>query len=171
MKPPIILKTILDICLFFSAISLITSISFFILELYSGEDFTEISVNGIEITELSTSIIILILGEFLVAALFIYTIYILRKLIRNFFKGKLFTVYQIASLKLIGYLIILSTLCQGIINFLAPILLTQRAEFRVELDLKFGSFWFILAIGLFFTFLSKVFENAKNLKEENELTV
>jgi hypothetical protein len=35
----------------------------------------------------------------------------------------------------------------------------------------FGSFWFILAIGLFFIFLSKVFENAKKLKEENELTV
>ncbi|WP_410503513.1 hypothetical protein [Gillisia sp. JM1] len=33
------------------------------------------------------------------------------------------------------------------------------------------SFWFLLAVGLFFIFLSRIFDNARILKEENELTV
>jgi succinate-acetate transporter protein len=60
---------------------------------------------------------------------------------------------------------------QGIVNFITPIIIEGEGTVGIKIDFSFGSFWFILAIGLFFIFLSKVFENAKNLKEENELTV
>jgi NADH:ubiquinone oxidoreductase subunit K len=171
MKPPILLKIILDICLFFLIIGLISSVSIFVFQLVTGDKIATININGIETEDFNTPVLILISIEILIAALFIYTIYILRKLIRNFFKGKLFTVFQIASLKLIGQLIILSSACQGIINFVGPIIIKDEIKFGVGVDFSLGSFWFILAIGLFFIFLSKVFENAKNLKDENELTV
>jgi hypothetical protein len=41
----------------------------------------------------------------------------------------------------------------------------------LDMELSVNSFWFTLALGLFFILLSKVFEQAKNIKEENELTV
>ena len=107
----------------------------------------------------------------IVDGLFIYTIYVLSKLIRDFCSGKLFTRFQIASLKIIGQLIILITIFQGIVNFATPLIIKGEGRIGIEIGFSFGSFWFILAIGLFFIFLSKAFENAKKLKEENELTV
>jgi hypothetical protein len=171
MKPSILLKTILDICLYFLVISLIISVFFFVIQLITGENLTPININGTKILEFNTSSSVLIIIEMLIASMFIYTIYILRKLIRNFFKGKLFTTFQIASLRLIGQLIILITIFQGIVNFITPLIINGEGRIGIEIDFTFGSFWFILAIGLFFIFLSKVFENAKKLKEENELTV
>ena len=171
MKPPILLKTILDICLYFLLLSLISSVVFIVIYLITGEILIPITIDGSNIIEFTTPIQFLICVELLIASLFVYTIYILRKLIRNFFKGKLFTSFQITSLRLIGQLIILTTICQGIINILAPIIIEKKGRIGIEIDFSFGSFWFILATGLFFIFLSKIFENAKQLKEENELTV
>ncbi len=101
----------------------------------------------------------------------IYTIYLLRQLIRNFFKGILYTRYQIATLNLIGQLILLTTIASLVIELISDILLDETARMNMHIDFSFGSFWFILAIGLFFIYLSKIFKNAKNLKEDNELTV
>ncbi len=171
MKPPILLKTILDICLYFLVIGLTVSVFFFVIQLVTGENFSPVNINGTEIITFDTPSTILISVKMIIAGLFICTIYILRKLVRNFFKGRLFTPFQIASLKIIGQLIILITILQGIVNFITPIIIEGEGTVGIKIDFSFGSFWFILAIGLFFTFLSKVFENAKNLKEENELTV
>ncbi len=171
MKPPILLKTILDICLYFLVLSLIALIIFFFFQLANGENLIPVTINGVKVVEFDTAVKLLVFIEILVAGLFIYTVYILRKLIRNFFKGQLFTRFQIASLKIIGQLIILITIIQGIINFVAPLIITGKGRIGIEIGFSFGSFWFILAIGLFFIFLSKIFENAKTLKEENELTV
>ncbi len=171
MKPPLLLKTILDICLYLLMLSLFASIIFFFFQLANGENLIPVTINGVKVVEFDIATKILVFIEMLVAALFIYAVYILRKLISNFFKGQLFTRFQIASLKIIGQLIILTTLIQGIINFVAPLITTGKGRIGIEVGFSFGSFWFILSIGLFFIFLSKVFENAKKLKEENELTV
>tara|TARA_R100000935_G_C2837557_1_gene169012 strand:+ start:2892 stop:3407 length:516 start_codon:yes stop_codon:yes gene_type:complete len=171
MKPPILLKTILDICLYLLVIGFIVSVSFFIIQLITGENLSPLNINGTKIIKFNTPSKVLIAIEMLIAGLFIYTIYILRKLVRDFFRGKLFTRFQIASLKIIGQLIILITIFQGIVNFVAPLLINSEGRIGIKVGFSFGSFWFILSIGLFFVFLSKVFQNAKNLKEENELTV
>jgi hypothetical protein len=171
MKQPILLKTILDICFILLALTFFSAVIIFIITLIHGESFYPITVNGSMLTEITPSTVFLISAELIIGGMILYTVYILRKLIRNFLKGKLYTRFQIATLNLVGQLVIFITLAKGFIDFLGKILFESRVGVDLGMELSFGSFWFILAIGLFFIYLSKIFENAKNLKEENELTV
>ena len=171
MKPPILLKTILDICFILLLLTFLSASILFIIMLVVGDSFVPINLNDRIISELTPVSITLLFIELLIAGLLVYTIYILRKLVRNIFKGKLFTRYQATSLNLIGQLIILITLAQSFTEFMARLFLESEMGLVMELDLSFISFWFVLAIGLFFIYLSKIFENARLLKEENELTV
>jgi hypothetical protein len=171
MKQPILLKTILDICFILLAFTFLSAVILFILTLSLGERFHFISINGVILTEFTPYNIILISAELVIGGLVLYTVYILRKLVRNFLKGKLYTTLQITALNLVGQLIILITLAQGVIEFFGKIVIDSRVGIDFGMKLSFGSFWFILAIGLFFIYLSKIFQNAKNLKEDNELTV
>lgn len=171
MKPPILLKTILDIAFYFFAISIVGAMFFLIAGIYNGTTLIPLYINGKEVTDFTSFTVGLLISQFLIAVLILYTIYLLRKLIRNFFTGKLFTKFQIASLKLIGKLIIVAILAQALLEFIGRLYLQKKASLGIEFDLEYGSFWFVLSIGLFFIFLSKVLQNAKKLKEENELTV
>ena len=171
MKPPILLKTILDICFFLLLLTFISASIISIITFSVGDDLYPIVVNDQVISELTLMAVLLIIAELLIGGLLVYTVYILRKLIRNFFKGKLFTRYEIASLNLIGRLIIVITLAQGLMDFLGKIFVESKLRLGIEIDLSFNSYWFVLAIGLFFIYLAGIFENARLLKEENELTV
>ncbi|MFV8837008.1 DUF2975 domain-containing protein [Salinimicrobium soli] len=170
MKQPILLKTILDVCLILLFFSFFGSFLVFLIGLF-GNNFAPMELNHREISMITPEVISLVIAQFIVSGLLVYTVYLLRKLVRNFFKGKLFTLYQIASLKLIGQLIILVILLQGVLDFLGGIFLSEKVRMGIQMDLSFGSLWFILAIGLFFIYLSKIFDNARRIKEENELTV
>lgn len=171
MKQPILLKTILDICFILLALKFFSAFVVYIITLGFGESFYPMTINGDIVTEITPSTIFIFSAELVIGGLILYTVYILRKLIRNFLKGKLYTRFQVATLNLVGQLIILITLAKGFIDFLGKMLFKSRVEMDLSMELSFGSFWFILAIGLFFIYLSKIFENAKKLKEENELTV
>lgn len=171
MKQPLLLKSILDICFILLVLAFFSAVGIFILTLAFGENFTLIELNGQALSEFTPVNIGLFTAELLIGGLILYTVYILRKLVRDFLKGKFFTTFQIATLNLVGQLIVVITLTSGLTDFLGKILIESKATLRVGMDFSFGSFWFILALGLFFIYLSKIFENAKNLKEENELTV
>lgn len=105
------------------------------------------------------------------AGIFLYSVYILRKVVRNFFKKKLFTLLQITGLKLAGRLIVLASILNAIVSFLSPLILESNLKLGFEIESNFGSFWMQLAMGLFLILLSESFTKAKSLKEENELTV
>lgn len=171
MKQPILLKSVLDICFIFLAFTFIASLIGTVLGFYTNEFPIDIEIAGNPANNLSFTTISLLILKVVVSGLILFTIYLLRQLVRNFFKGKLFNIYQIAALNLIGQLIILSTLLGTITDFLSDLLLTDTARLGFYFDFSFGSFWFVLALGLFFIYLSKIFDNAKKLKEENELTV
>lgn len=171
MKPPILLKTILDISFFLLLLTFCSALGVTAMTAAFGQGFIPIEIDGQVISELSPVALVVIFAELVIGGLSVYTIYVLRKLVRSFFKGKFFTRYQIASLNLIGQLIIVVTLGQAVIGVFARIYFESRVQVGVQADLSFTSFWFILAIGLFFMYLSKIFENARLLKEENELTV
>lgn len=107
----------------------------------------------------------------MVSAIFIYIVYVLRKVVRSFFKRKLFVPIQISGLKIIGNLIIIATITEVAIDFLLRLFLEQKTNIGIDLKPSFNSLWFTLALGLFFILLSKSFGYAKGLQEENELTV
>ena len=171
MKPPILLKTILDICFYLLLLSFLSAVFIAVITAFMGGESIPVEINGRIISEFTPIALIVIFSELFLEGLLVYTVYILRKLIRNFFKRKLFTRYQIASLNLIGRLIIIITLGQGLINFITKIFFEAKLFLGIEVNLSFISFWFILAIGLFFIYLSKIFENARHLREDNEYTV
>ena len=171
MKQPILLKTVLDICFIFLAFTFVASLIGTAVGFYTNEFPINIEIGGNSAHNPSITTVSLLIIKVVVSGLVLFTIYLLRQLVRNFFKGKLFNNYQIAALNLIGQLIILSTLLGTITDFLSDLLLSDSARLGFYFDFSFGSFWFILALGLFFIYLSKIFDNARKMKEENELTV
>ncbi|MFO8146631.1 MAG: DUF2975 domain-containing protein [Gillisia sp.] len=172
IKPPILLKTILDILYILLIISIISSLILFILSLMFSEKIPfSVKINEYEIEEFSNAIILGISLEFIISGIFIYIIYILRKVVRSFFKRKLFTPLQISGLKLIGQLIIIGGLAEMVLAFVMKLIIENKATVGINIDSSFDSLWFQLALGLFFILLSKSFSFAGKLQDENDLTV
>jgi uncharacterized membrane protein len=171
MKQPILLKTVLDICFILLAFGFTGGIIASSLALIKSDPPIPITINGNELTEISAVSISLLVLQILTAGITLFTIFLLRKLVRTFFKGVLYTSYQIKTLDRIGRLVITVTLLTPLLEFLSDLFIGDHANLGIHFNLSFTSFWFLLAMGLFFIYLSKVFENARILKEENQLTV
>lgn len=135
------------------------------------EPFMTFKIHDQEVSEFTFQVVVLIVAQLILAGVFIYLIDLFRKLVRSFFKPKLFTKFQVTRLNLIGLLIIFTSFGDGILNFFAGAILQEKTQVGFTIENNFGSFWFTLGLGLFFILLSKAFENARILKEENELTV
>ncbi len=170
VKPPILLKTLLDVIFWFTLIGLFIRVIFTILYYFSAVP-VNLSVNGHEITEFNTHLVIGLFFKVLISGLFIYIIFLLRKVVRSFFKRKLFTPLQISGLKLIGQLIVITTLAELAVNFVLRRMFEQNHKGGEDMIDSFHSPWFLLAVGLFFILLSRSFEYAQSLQQENELTV
>lgn len=170
IKPPVLLKTILDVAfwlLIFGLIGGIAVTAFY----YFRELPSNLSINGFEITEFTTPIIFGIFCKIIISALIIYVVYLLRKVVRSFYKKELFTSLQITGLKLIGQLIIITTIADLVLDFLLGVFIERNGRVSMEIDASFSSFWFMLALGLFFVLLSGAFKYAAGIQKENELTV
>lgn len=170
IKPPILLKTILDILFWVTLVGLIGKIFFTVFYFFSDIP-SDIRINDYEVTAFSPALISGILVKIIISGIFIYIIYLLRKIVRSFFKRKLFTPLQISGLNLIGQLIIIATLSEVALDFFLKLSVESRASVGLNFNASFSSFWFTLALGLFLILLSKSFRYARRLQEENELTV
>lgn len=170
MKPPILLKTILDI-LFFILILSVSAPMIIFLALIFTEKPMPVEINNILVEDFNFTTISLISVSYLLAILSVYIIYLLRKLVRSFFKLKFYTRLQISLFNLIGQLIILAAISKVIINFFSSLILESKIRTNFKVDTSFDNLFFVLAMGLFFIYMSKLFENARKIKEENELTI
>lgn len=170
VKPPVLLKTLLDVIFWFTLIGLIIRIIFTVLYFFTDIP-GNLTINHYKITEFNFAFAVAIFLKLLISAAFIYAVYIMRKVVRSFFKRKLFTPLQISGLKLIGQLLIFTVLFEIILEFTLPMVFEREIKVGGAFDTSFNSIWFILAIGLFFLLLSKAFSYAKSLRQENELTV
>lgn len=97
----------------------------------------------------------------------IYIIYILRKLVISLDSGNLFTKFQSTGFNLVGQLIIWLVIISSIAEFAMKLFFASR----LEVETSFPDFWLFLALGVFFIVLSQVFEKARLMREENDLTV
>ncbi len=170
MKPPVLLKSVLDFCL-------ICLVLIYAVTLFSGvaliitDPGLPLEIYGRTVEELTPAAIAFLIGSLLTSGIFVYVVFLLRKLVRSFFKNKFYTRLQIALFNLIGQLIILNSVAQAILDFLANIFLSGKLKVELEFGTSYDSFFFKLAIGLFFMYLARLFDNAKRLREESELTV
>lgn len=169
MKPPILLKTILDIIYVIGIIALTAPL--LVLLIYSTDHFIHFEINNLKVEEWNFFTISLATVNYFVSVFSVYVIYLIRKLVRSFLKNSIFIQKQITLFRLIGWLIIICSTLQIAVNIFSRILMESENGLRVTFKASFDNLFFVIAIGFFFIYLSKIFENAKALKEENELTV
>ncbi len=100
-------------------------------------------------------------------ALIIYLIYMLRKLVISLNAGKLFTKFQSSEFNLVGQIIIWLVIINSISEFVFKLIVSSNLEVKAS----FPDFWLFLALGSFFIILGQVFEKARLIREENELTI
>ncbi len=162
-----LLKTIID---YFWVISLIATpmfLFFVFYLLFTGETIDiPIKINGLEVTAVDLkSKIVLVFGVFSYL-LIIYGLYYFKKLLYLFQQRKLFVDEVVDYLNRIGYVFVFSALMAGVPSFIYRMMTRD-----LKLEIGGSTFLYLMSLGLFFLVLGEVFKIAKNMKEENDLTV
>ncbi|KAF2518873.1 DUF2975 domain-containing protein [Flavobacterium salilacus subsp. salilacus] len=167
-----LLKSLIDIVYFFAIIGIIFGLPMiFMIAVMPNEVPFDIAVskNG-EIVENKTSweIIVSMFIIYIGYAFQVYAIYLFRKILVLFRKRIIFDVSVIKNFDQMGKAILI-----GYVTILLPVIFFALTSSHVEVKLNFmiNDSFLIPGIGLFFIVLSEVFQMAKDMKEENELTV
>jgi hypothetical protein len=167
MRKLIFLKTIVDYIWIMSIIAYPLLIVFCVMMLISNEAIDlpfKISGNLIVVNTIWSKIGLII--SLLNFGLMLYALYNFKILLNNFRKKLLFEVENSMFLDKIGNLIICSSSL-----YLITELLLSISKSTVSIQVGFGPFLYLMALGLFFKVLSEVFLIGKRIKEDNELTI
>jgi uncharacterized protein YacL len=169
MKSSVLLRNIISLSYYLSCIFWVLVLGFLLFVLFSDSNSVlEIFKNSNEFSVTSIpALISILIFSLLSFAVWIYILQLIRNLMDSLISKSLFTDLQIASFKLIGQLIITLTIVDSISSFVFETIFKNHLEIRFV----FFDFWFSISLGLFFVFLSNIFQKAKYYKEENELTV
>ena len=166
-------------------ISMIFLCIYFLCFEHEIPSFLNIKINNLrishtnEITETGKAISFFI-TYFIVLSLTLGSLFFLRKFVHDIKPRNIFTQKQTHFLKRIGQCIVGATLAKFIFTILWKLYFNitngdLSAEVYAEMGLGatdlFGNEFFIICIGLFFLFLSKLFSIAQRQKEENDLTI
>ncbi|MCF8319787.1 MAG: DUF2975 domain-containing protein [Flavobacterium sp.] len=167
MRKLVFLKTIVDYLWIMSIIAFPLLIVFISFALFSNEPIDiPINISGINIytTTLYGKIgLVLSIVNF---GIILFALYNFKSLLNNFRKKIIFEVNTYQLLDKIGNLVMLSASI-----YLISDLLGAFSKSTISVNLGFGPFLYIMALGLFFKVLSEVFIIGKRIKEDNELTI
>ncbi|EHQ02496.1 hypothetical protein Gilli_1854 [Gillisia limnaea DSM 15749] len=125
---------------------------------------------GVPFFKWEFAIVALIISSIVLHLGFIYSLYVFKKIIVSLFKSPLFSHFQILSLKLLGQLIILLVVAKSLFNIFSDMIFGKSELAGIHI-FSFDSKLMAICLGLFFIYLSYVFKKAKELKDENDLTV
>lgn len=165
-----ILKTILDFFWFFSLITVVSLMLFLPFYLFSSNIDIPIKIKGQEIEPNSIFSKVIVFVNVISGLLFLYSIYLLRKVVSFFQKREIFNSENVKLFNLIGKLIIASSIISSSSIFIYNMI--SRNHVGINLDLGgYDSVLVSISLGLFFMVISEVFKIAKKQKEENELTI
>jgi len=171
MKQLNILKAILDLFWFFTLIAAIGIVVFLPFYSFSSEVDIPIKIKGQEIATNTLFSKIVVFVNVLSGLLFLYSIYLLRKVVGLFQKKEIFNDKVVHLFKIIGQSIIASSLISNVSLFVYKFIENEdRADLVLDLG-SYDSFLISISLGLFFMVISVIFKIAKNIKEENELTI
>jgi hypothetical protein len=167
MRKLVFLKTIVDYVWIMSLIAFPLLILFIGFVLFSNEPIDiPINISGIKInadTSLGKIGLVLSILNF---GILLFALYNFKSLLNNFRKKIIFEVNTYQLLDKIGNLVMLSASI-----YLISDLLGAFSKSTISVNLGFGPFLYIMALGLFFKVLYEVFIIGKRIKEENELTI
>lgn len=169
MKPITLLQKILSVIYYIFILGWFIILGILILSLVLPGSFSELSIDFLEDYNVKTmsARITILAYTLIIFPVTIATVYILRNLVKSFAKNQFFTEYQVTGFRLVGQLIILANLADAISSFIFRLIFNSR----LELKISFSDFWLFIALGLFFIILSGIFQKARSLKQENELTI
>jgi len=164
-----ILKALIDLFFFFAAFATLAMVVFVPIVMIDGEGIP-IKLNGTEIEVVDWQTKVLLVLSLVGALCFIYSIFLLRKVIGYFMKRDLFHEKVISHLNRIGQFLIASTILVNVPLFFYNMFHRQHVGVQFT-NGGLDSLLMSVSLGLFFMVLSEVFKIAKHMKEENELTV
>jgi len=168
MKISAVLLKLLNVAYFFAILVLTLSVIFLLYVIFGPElEYPFDMFKEYMIIKSKNEFILFLTPAILIAALNTYLFSIIIKLVQNLVTEELFTRFQIAGFKLVGQLLMFITVLDAVLEFIYRIIFNSR----ITIQFSFTDFWIYISIGLFFIFLSGIFKKAKDLKEENELTV
>lgn len=169
MKKITILKACLDLFFFFAILSFAGAMIFVSIAVFSDETI-ELKVNGRELIVDNWGARALLVCWLVATALFVKAIQFLRRNVRSFIKREIFTDEVISNFNKVGICLLVSTFVIGLPSFVYGVVFRQKVGFELEIG-SFDTGILSVALALFFMVLSEVFKIAKNLKEENDLTL
>ncbi|MFV8225552.1 DUF2975 domain-containing protein [Christiangramia aquimixticola] len=169
MKSSVLLRNIISITYYCMILFWIILLGIFIYSIFGDEESAiQLFKNSEYLKITSKAALITTLGYSLISfAFWIYLFRMIRNLMDSLTSKSIFTNFQISSFKIIGQLLIFLSILDTIFSFIFDFI--SKNHFRIKFD--FLEFWLIIALGLFFIFISQIFHKAKALREENELTV
>ncbi len=170
MKKLQLLKTVLDFFFVFSIIAII-ALFIFIPYIIGSDEVIDIplKINGVNVVANDWSTKMLLILCFVAYCFFVFAIFQLRKVMVLFSKRIIFDNQIVLLLNQVGKCFLAASLITSIPLFIYN--LTHKSHADIEFGGGFSSFLFTASLGLLFMVLSEVFNIAKNLKEENDLTV
>jgi hypothetical protein len=127
-------------------------------------------MNGHAVNASKAEIVIIMLALYAGYCSFTYGIYLFRKVLKLFSVRKIFDSNVVIYFEKIGKAFIVSSILWATVPFFYKLYAESKLELGFATD-GFGSALFSASLGLFFMVLSEVFLMAKNIKEENDLTV
>jgi hypothetical protein len=162
-----LLKSFASILFALSMIVLFFAVPFIILWLFMPER-VPFKLDGEPMTTVTAELVILLISLVIGLGFFAYALYLFKTNLGLFEKKKIFDATVIKNFAQMGKAILLGYLFCAVPVTLYKIL----AKNATEIDFEFIiDSLFIAGLGLFFIVLSEVFQMAKNIKEENDLTV
>lgn len=166
MKKLNLLKQIIDVVWIIS-MPMIPILLFFIPAIFFIDNIDinlKINGNEIYILDIYTKIFFIIYA--IVCLLYIYAIFLFKKIIQKFIKVTIFNNEVIYLLNKLGKILILAALVLIVTTFMYE--LTYN---KIEINLGISNNIITLCLGLFFMVLSEIFKLSKEIEQENKLTI
>ena len=170
MKSLGLLKTLLDLFLFitvFCAIAVIVAVP---IKLMNPQMKLPVSIDGVKVIGTDWLSIVFVVLTAIAAFFFVYAIFLLRQVIVLFSKREIFSDNVIRKFRIIGKCIVAAGLFRPVSMFFYDMFQNNNAEIQFGSG-GFDSLLLSVSLGLLFIVIGEIFQHAKNLKEENELTV
>jgi hypothetical protein len=171
MKKIYQLKSILDVVIVFSMVVMIVGLLGLLYGLVTGNmTKMNVTIGGHPIEDFNATLAIVTILMAIGYGLFIYSIYELKKLIAMFVRKEFFTDAAVKSLKKIGISMLASSIFIMVPAYIYSILNDATIHLSMS-TIRPESMAFSIIISLFFIILSYIFNEAKIIKDENELVI
>jgi hypothetical protein len=161
MKYINILQKLIGIVYFFLFLELVKSLIFLVRILFDYNVKLPVSINEIELTFINGYTKIAFVLLFIGLLFFIYSIYLLRKIIAFFLKNDLFNNEVIISFNKTGKCLLASSL----LKVVSLGLFFASNQIQINQNVKLDTHFPLICLALFFIVLSEAFKIAKKAKE------